>query len=114
MKKIKYIVYLLFLIVAVIGIFLVINYSNTTPPELALIGPENGSYLKTRTVELSWDVNYNKKIDFIKSLYIGSATPSELIYEGLENSYTIENLTPATYYWKVVLKYGKKEIESPI
>lgn len=114
MKKIKYVVYFIFLIVAVIGIFLVINYSNSTPPELVLIGPENGSYLKTRTVEFSWNVNYNKKIDFIKSLYIGTATPSELVYEGLDNLYVVENLAPSTYYWKVVLKYGKKEIKSPI
>ncbi|MDN5324293.1 MAG: hypothetical protein PWP02_3 [Thermosipho sp. (in: thermotogales)] len=114
MKKIKFYVYFAFLIAAIIGIMLVINYSKTTPPEIILIEPENGSFLKTRNVTLSWKVSYEKEINFIKSLYFGSATPTEIVYEGLDNSYTINDLKPGTYYWKVALKYGKREIESPI
>ncbi|SHH32109.1 fibronectin type III domain-containing protein [Thermosipho atlanticus] len=114
MKKIKYLIYIIFLIAAFSGIYLVVNYSKEIPPNLILHEPENNAYLNSRNVHFSWDVIYDKNVDFLKSLYIGNATPSELIYEGLENSFEIDNLKPGEYYWKVILKYGKKIIESPV
>ncbi|MBO8161242.1 MAG: hypothetical protein H0Z24_06355 [Thermosipho sp. (in: Bacteria)] len=114
MQKVKYYIYIAFLIAAVIGIYLVINHSRVIPPEITLISPENGEYLKNREVSLSWVITYDKDIQFVKSVYIGESTPTDLVYEGLDDSYTLEDLKPGTYFWKVILKFGTKFVESPV